>query len=362
MHGPGTADCTVSLTGAAGSGGLSVSLLSSSADVAIPASVTVPATADTAAFKATVSAVAAAQTVTLTASAGSASASFALQLNPDAPTLTVATSGSPSLYGSGVTFTATISSGPTGTVTFYDGSGSIGVAAIVGTSAALTTAALAAGSHAITATWPGNSSYPAVTSSAIAQVVNPATPTLSINAGSVSFGQVPLNLLVTQTVTLASTGSAPVTVSSAAVTGTGFSLAGAAFSAILSPGQTANLGVQFDPASVGTADGQLTIVSNSSGGVTVAVPLSGTGAVIDYAVELTWDAPEGSADPIAGYNVYRSMAGASEYQLLNPSVDALTAYLDSSIQPGQTYVYLIESVDSSGIESAPSALVAVTVP
>ena len=34
------------------------------------------------------------------------------------PTLTVATSGTPSSYGSSVTFTATISSGPTGTITF----------------------------------------------------------------------------------------------------------------------------------------------------------------------------------------------------------------------------------------------------
>jgi len=36
------------------------------------------------------------------------------------PTLTVASSSNPSTYGGSVTFTATISSGPTGTVTFYD--------------------------------------------------------------------------------------------------------------------------------------------------------------------------------------------------------------------------------------------------
>jgi hypothetical protein len=77
----GSDNCTVTLTAAAGSVGLSVSLASSDAAVTVPATVVVPAKATSAGFTATVSSVTAAQAVTLTASAGSVTKSFALQLN-----------------------------------------------------------------------------------------------------------------------------------------------------------------------------------------------------------------------------------------------------------------------------------------
>src|SRR6266568_5059338 len=96
------------------------------------------------------------------------------------PTLSVATSGTPSTYGGSVTFTATISTGPTGTITFLDGGTSIGTGTISGTKATFTTTALSAGSHSITANYPGNSTYNSVTSSAITQTVNKATLTLSV--------------------------------------------------------------------------------------------------------------------------------------------------------------------------------------
>ena len=47
-------------------------------------------------------------------------ATVMLTVNKATPTLSVTTSGTPSSYGGAVTFTATISSGPTGTVTFND--------------------------------------------------------------------------------------------------------------------------------------------------------------------------------------------------------------------------------------------------
>jgi hypothetical protein len=108
------------------------------------------------------------------------------------PTLTVNSSSTPpSTYGTSLTFTATISSGPTGTVTFYDNGTSIGVSTISGNTATFTTSTLIAGTHSITAYWPGNSSYYPVTSSAITQVVNQATPTVSVwpAASSITYGQ-----------------------------------------------------------------------------------------------------------------------------------------------------------------------------
>jgi hypothetical protein len=81
LTGAGTDACTVTLSTAAGSGGLSVGLTSGNAVVTVPASVTVPANATSAGFTTTVSAVATAQAVTLTASVGGVSKTFAIQLN-----------------------------------------------------------------------------------------------------------------------------------------------------------------------------------------------------------------------------------------------------------------------------------------
>jgi len=81
-----------------------------------------------------------------------------------------------------------------------------------------------------------------------------------------------------------------------------------------------------------------------------------------YAVDLSWEAPESSAVPIVGYNVYRSTSGSSASELLNSSIDADTAYLDSTVQSGQTYDYTVVSVDSSGVESPPSSIVILTIP
>ncbi len=50
------------------------------------------------------------------------------------------------------------------------------------------------------------------------------------------------------------------------------------------------------------------------------------------------------------------------YQLLTSSVDTQTTYTDSTVQAGQTYDYIVASVDDSGVESAPTSPIAVTIP
>ena len=66
---------------------------------------------------------------------------------------------------------------------------------------------------------------------------------------------------------------------------------------------------------------------------------------------------------MAGYNVYRSPSGSSTYELVNSSVDAQAAYTDNTVQSGQTYDYIIESVDNaSGNQSAPSTMASVVIP
>jgi fibronectin type 3 domain-containing protein len=118
--------------------------------------------------------------------------------------------------------------------------------------------------------------------------------------------------------------------------------------------------VQFDPAVTGPASGQLTINSNSSTGGTATVGLSGTGE--PHEVDLSWNAPASSPDPVAGYNVYRSGDGGNTYQLVNAFVDTGTTYADTTVQGGLTYDYYVTSVDASGFESTPSNTISVIIP
>jgi hypothetical protein len=187
-------------------------------------------------------------------------------------------------------------------------------------------------------------------------------PTLSISSASISFGNVNLNTPTTQSVTLTSTGTGSVTVSSAIVSGTGFSLSGASFPLTLNPNQTVTLTVQFDPTTAGSATGSLTIVSTSLTNPTTVVSLSGTGGADSYSVSLTWTAPTSSTDPVAGYDVYRTLSGGSSYQLLNAEVVTTTTYTDTSVQSGQTYDYVVESVDAEGVTSVASNTAAIAIP
>ena len=156
-------------------------------------------------------------------------------------------------------------------------------------------------------------------------------------------------------------GTAPVTVSAATVTGTGFSLVGGAIPVTLNPTQTATLNVQFDPTIAGAATGLLTITSNSSVNAVALVNLSGIGDTSAFEVVLNWDAPVSSPDPVVGYNVYRALGGGTLYQLLNPAAVTTTTYTDTEVVTGDIYDYYVVSVDGSGVESLPSNVVTLTI-
>ncbi len=95
-------------------------------------------------------------------------------------TTTVSSSANPSAPGQSVTFTATVSSNvgstistvPTGTVTFKDGATTIGTGTLNGGQATFTTTALAEGNHTITAAYAGDSNFNASTSSTLTQAVD----------------------------------------------------------------------------------------------------------------------------------------------------------------------------------------------
>jgi Abnormal spindle-like microcephaly-assoc'd, ASPM-SPD-2-Hydin len=104
-----------------------------------------------------------------------------------------------------------------------------------------------------------------------------ASPQLTMSASSLSFGSETVNTAKTMTLTLTSSGTSAVTVSSDAISGTGFTIVGGTLPATLNPNQTLALQVQFKPTVTGAVTGKLTVSSNSTTGGTAAVALSGTG-------------------------------------------------------------------------------------
>ncbi len=102
---------------------------------------------------------------------------------PRTPTTTTLDSlPNPSTYGESVTFTATVDTGATGNVEFFDGADSLGTSTLNGSSpntATYSTSTLTAGSHSITTTYLGDSTYGASTSSILSQVVVGLDQTIS---------------------------------------------------------------------------------------------------------------------------------------------------------------------------------------
>ncbi len=96
--------------------------------------------------------------------------------NPTAVSLV--SSANPAIAGQPVTLTATAAGSyamPTGTVTFLDGTSSLGTATLNSSgTATFTTASLSAGSHSLTASYAGDGGSAASTSPALAETVNPA--------------------------------------------------------------------------------------------------------------------------------------------------------------------------------------------
>jgi len=383
MTGTGTDQCTVALSAAAANGGFAVSLASSNNAVTLPATITVPPGASSVSFAATVSSLSSTQPVTLTASGGGVAETFVLELNvpvqpgsaqPSLSGLSCAT-GSISAAGTNNCTLTLNAAAPSGgfvlnlssdnslvtvpaTVTVPEDANSATFTATISSFSSSQTVTLSASAGGTVETFPLQLNAPAQSSS--------NGPTLSVNASTLAFGNVGLNTPATQSITLSSTGSAAVSVSGATVSGSGFTVSGLSVPLTLNPNQTATLSVQFDPTTAGAASGTLTIASNSSTGAATGISLSGTGVNGSSSgsdvVDLSWDAPSSSSDPVAGYNVYRSPSGASSYQQLNTSALTGTTYTDSTVQSGQSYDYIVESVDASGVQSAPSDIATAAIP
>jgi Abnormal spindle-like microcephaly-assoc'd, ASPM-SPD-2-Hydin len=183
---------------------------------------------------------------------------------------------------------------------------------------------------------------------------------LVASATSLSFGSVPIGNTPSQQVTLTNTGNTSADISSVSLIGSSYILSETMGKVVLAPNQSTNLIVEFAPKTAGNLPGTVTISSNATNSQLV-IQLSGVGAQKgqQQSVALNWDR---SASQVVGYFVYRSSEPSGPYAKLNPQASPENSYTDSSIVSGQTYFYVVTSVNSENIESAYSGQASVTVP
>ncbi len=177
-----------------------------------------------------------------------------------------------------------------------------------------------------------------------------AAGTLAVSPTSLGFGNVTVGSNSALNGKLTASG-ASVTVSSAGMTGTNsseFALSGITLPVTISAGQSATFTVTFTPGASGAASASLSFASNASNSPAVQ-SLTGTGtAATQHSVDLTWD----SSTNAVGYNIYRGTVSGGPYSTkLNTSLNATTAFTDSTVVSGHTYYYVTTAVDGDSDES-----------
>lgn len=182
---------------------------------------------------------------------------------------------------------------------------------------------------------------------------------LSVNPTTLNFGNVVVNVGKALSGTLNATG-ATVTVSSGSSNSGEFVLSGITFPKTITAGQSASFTITFTPNASGAASASLTFLSNASNSPTVET-LTGNGQTPQqHSVDLTWNASQSQG--VVGYNIYRSTVSGSGYSKVNGTLNAGTAYTDTTVTAGQTYFYIAKAVDANDVESAPSNQVQAVVP
>jgi hypothetical protein len=217
----------------------------------------------------------------------------------------------------------------------------------------------------------GNSATSAPTTVSLAGVGAKATAAVQLNPNSVNFGSLVLQSTSTKSITLQNSGDVNVKISGVTVAGAGFGFADLSPGFSLSPNQTVTFQVWFKPTVKGVASGTVSIISaNLASPATLGLSGSGvtstsssptpspTPAPTAHTVHLSW-APSSSA--VVGYRVYRGQVSGGPYPNAVTSVDALS-FDDTTVADGNTYYYVVTSVDSAGEESAYSNQASAAVP
>ncbi len=286
---------------------------------------------------------------------------------------TLVSSLNPSTSGANVTFTATVTgSAPTGNVNFKDGATSIAGCSAVALSgsgnsrtAVCTTAALAVGTHSITAAYGGNAGNAASTSTALSQVVNKATSATTLVSSlnpSASGASVTLTATVTGSAPTGSInfkdGATSITGCSAvALTGVGNSRTAACTTASLSVAThsiTASYG--GDAANNASTSAALSQVVNKATSVTTLSSSANpamVGASVTLTATVTGSAPTGSVNFKDGAS---SITGCSAVALTGSGNSLTAACTTSSLAAGTHSITAAYAGDANNTATTSSAL------
>jgi hypothetical protein len=294
-------------------------------------------------------------TVTVTGTSGNVTSSGATLTVNAPPSITAQPASKTVLTGQTATFSVTATG--TATLTYQWKKG--GVAISGATSASYKTPATASADNGAQFTVTVTNAAGSVTSNPATLTVSAATAILNASHASLNFSSVNIGSSSSLPITFTNAGNSNVTISNVSLSGAGYAASGVQTGQILTPGQVATMNVTFTPATAGSLPGSVTVTSNASNSP-ATVTLSGTGVQpVSHSVTLTWTA---STSTVVGYNVYRSSVSGGPYSKMNSTIIAGTTYVDSTVISGQTYFYVVTSVDSNSVESANSAEVTATVP
>jgi hypothetical protein len=183
---------------------------------------------------------------------------------------------------------------------------------------------------------------------------------ISVSATALSFNGSSGNV-TTQPLTITAAGQRSVTIQGVSISNGVFTDSIAAMPMTLSPGQSVTVKVSAKPESTAQT-GTLTINSTANDPTVSLSETATTPPPTSHSASLTWSAPSTSTDPVDSYKVQRAASGSTQYSVIGTTAAASTAFTDSSVTAGQTYVYEVVSVDASGNASTPSNTVTLTIP
>jgi hypothetical protein len=189
--------------------------------------------------------------------------------------------------------------------------------------------------------------------SARSQGIKLSTTALSFNGSSGNVSSQPITITVTS--------SRPVTIRSVSFSNSTFFIPPLSLPITLSSGQSVSGQISARPQSTAQT-GKLTIGSDAG---TLTVSLSETAiakAAATHSANLTWNAPSTNTDAVDSYQVERAASGSTQYAVVGTTAASSTAFTDTSVSSGKTYVYAVRSVDDSGKTSSPSNTVTLAIP
>ena len=172
-----------------------------------------------------------------------------------------------------------------------------------------------------------------------------AGPGIQVSSSSINFGNDPVGTNTSQTLVVTNTGTAVLSLTQVTASGsTAFTLGGLSLPMSVSPGQKATITANFLPASIGTASGTVSIVSNASATPT-SVSLSGSGIAATYTLgvsptSLTFGSvttgTSSTSQNVAVTNTGNSKVGISQIAVSGTEYSVTGGSTPVTLSPSQT--------------------------